>query len=103
MATEKEKLLRARSIVNSIIENRNPYTNEEIVDAGFLDDPRMIRCFSYIVSVLTDNIEGNSSTVSKSKKRKSFYLTAEELEQIVLPEGKIGINDFYKNCTCCIT
>jgi hypothetical protein len=54
----------------------------------------MIRCFSYIVSVLTDNIEGNYSTGSKSKKRKSFYLKVEELEQVVMPEGKIGINDF---------
>ena len=94
MATEKDKLLRARSIINSIIEKQNPYTNEEIVDASFLNDPRMIRCFSYIVSVLTDNIEGNTSAGGKQKKRKSFYITEEELEKVVFPEGNIGINDF---------
>ncbi len=51
-----EKLKRARNIINLLLEGVNPVTLEKILDESFLNDPKMIRTFSYLALVLSQDI-----------------------------------------------
>lgn len=89
---DKEKALKARDLLNTIIAGKEPYTGNEIHEESFLNDPRMIRCFAYVVNVLTDHIESNH-VPSGTKK---FYIRDEELTDLKFPDEEIGINGFCK-------
>ncbi len=87
---DKEKTIKAREILNTIIGGHEPYTDEEISEDSFLNDPRMLRCLSYIINILTEKIE----RPNRSSNRIKFYITDEEIKKIMIPEEEIGINKF---------
>lgn len=51
-----EKLKNARNIINLLLEGINPENHEKIIEESFLNDPKMIRTFSYLALVLTQDI-----------------------------------------------
>ena len=53
---DPEKLKRARNIINLLLEGINPLTYDSIEDESFINDPKMIRIFSYISLVLNQDI-----------------------------------------------
>lgn len=53
---DPEKLKRARNIINLLLEGIDPITYEPIEDESFINDPKMIRIFSYISLVLNQDI-----------------------------------------------
>jgi hypothetical protein len=53
---DPDKLKRARNIINLLLEGINPLTYEPIEDESFINDPKMIRIFSYISLVLNQDI-----------------------------------------------
>ena len=53
---DPEKLKRARNIINLLLEGLNPLTYESIEGESFINDPKMIRIFSYISLVLNQDI-----------------------------------------------
>lgn len=101
MANEKDKMIRAREILHSIIEGKEPFSDEEIKSDSFLNEPRMIRCLSYIVKVLTSNIEEMNRPRSRRYKQE-FYITEEELKKVQLPDRNIGINEFCREINAAI-
>ena len=92
MITEKDKMRRARDILNIIIQGREPFNSNPIQQDSFLHDPRMIRCFSYINQILTNKIEGKDTKEVKIP----FKITQEELKKIEFPKGDLGLTDFVK-------
>ncbi len=51
-----EKLKMARNIINLLLEGINPVNLDEIINESFLNDPKMIRTFSYLALVLSQDI-----------------------------------------------
>jgi hypothetical protein len=76
--------------LDKIANGINPIDNAPIENWTFLRDERMARCFIYISEVLERVIE------TENKRGLSFRITEEEMQRIVLPEGKIGVNQFAK-------
>lgn len=68
----------------------DPYTGKMIEEADFLKHPRMIRCFSLIIKVLSEAIESEKNTRSY-RTRKTFSITRKEAETIRFPAGEIGV------------
>lgn len=54
---DPEKLKKARNIINLLLEGIDPISYDEIEDDSFLNDPKMIRIFSYIGLVLNQDIQ----------------------------------------------
>lgn len=92
MLIKRKTLIRAREIANNLSQGINPLNEMPIKDAEFLNDPKMIRYFSFVSEVLTNNIEGN--LYERPSKRKRFFILPEEVDKISLPEGDITISIF---------
>lgn len=89
-----QKLTGARRVVEHIIQGKNPKTGEKLSREDFLDSPEILRGLSYVMGVLTEQIEKDKDFPKDT--RKPFDITTEQLAQIVLPEYKIGVNEFAK-------
>jgi len=53
---DPEKLKKARNIINLLLEGINPIDYEPFEDESFINDPKMIRIFSYISLVLNQDL-----------------------------------------------
>lgn len=53
---DPEKLKKARNIINLLLEGINPIDYEPFEDDSFINDPKMIRIFSYISLVLNQDL-----------------------------------------------
>lgn len=53
---DPDKLKRARNIINLLLEGINPISYDQIEEESFLNDPKMIRIFSYISLVLNQDL-----------------------------------------------
>jgi len=94
MVTEKDKLIRAKEILQKMANGINPFNEEPIEGDSFLHDPRMIRCLFFVQEVLDRAINGQFRITST--KPNDFIITNEEKSKIELTPGKIGINEFAK-------
>lgn len=68
---DPEKLKKARNIINMLLEGINPITYDEILEESFLNDPSMIRIFSYISLVLQQDIL--EAETEEEKDNKSLF------------------------------
>lgn len=48
---DKEKMIKAKEILQKIANGINPINGQSINDESFLNDPRIIRCFFYVSEV----------------------------------------------------
>jgi hypothetical protein len=94
MGSYREKLVKAKEILQKMADGIDPLNGEPIEKNSFLHDPRMIRCLYFIQEVLGSAIEGNVR--SGGMKPAEFRITAEEKSRVLLPQGKIGVNEFAK-------
>ena len=69
MASDFEKMDKAKSVMVKMAEGINPITGEQIRDESFLNDPRIIRCFYFIAEVLDNVMNG---VYSKSNRLAQF-------------------------------
>jgi hypothetical protein len=90
MISEKERMLKAREILIKMANGINPVNGEQIEGESFLHDPRIIRCLYYVSDVL-EKVATGKMTQNKPGK---FIISPEEKAQVVLPAGKIGVNEF---------
>ena len=91
MHFDKEKVLKAREVILKLANGEDPINKVQISLDSFLIDPRMIRCFFFVAEVL--------EAVSRQRNKNipaptEFFITSEEKEKVVFPEGKIGVNIF---------
>ena len=47
MEYDREKLIKAKSVIEKIANGINPISGESIKEDSFMQDPRLIRCFFY--------------------------------------------------------
>ncbi|WAM36266.1 hypothetical protein [Caldicellulosiruptor acetigenus] len=94
MEYDREKLIKAKSIIEKIANGINPISGESIKEDSFMQDPRLIRCFFYIADVLDAVIKNGFNGVSA--KPTQFVITPEQKKRIKLPDYNIGVNEFAK-------
>lgn len=99
MMSDFEKMDKAKAVLMKIAKGINPLTGEPITDESFLNDPRIIRCFYFTAEVL-DNVRNGA--YSRNSRLLSFVISPEQKEQVVLPEGPIGVTEFSKHVNMCI-
>ena len=100
----KNKLIDARTILNTIACGINPYTNEQIKNDSIFNQPDTIRSLYLAVQAIDSYVEniGNANHKKRSKK-KPFDISSQQLECIELSQDPIPITKFvslvnaYKN------
>ncbi|MEN6350081.1 MAG: hypothetical protein ABFD08_11875 [Syntrophomonas sp.] len=92
MDLEKEKIIKAKEILNKIANGFNPVNGAPIDADCFLQDPRIIRCLFFVQQVLNEVVEGSINR--NSRKIDRFVITAEEKSQVQFPQENIGVNQF---------
>lgn len=93
MITEKQKIERAREIINMIIQGKNPFTGEIIDSESFLNDSKMIRCLCFVNEILLRELTERKTAQTKE----GFKITQEQLINMKLPDQDMGVSDFV-NC-----
>lgn len=92
---DPEKLKKARNIVNLLLEGINPITYDPIEDESFLNDPTMIRIFSYIGLVLNEDIK--ESELEEEKDKESLNIFNNRSTQDVISGDYKSINEKIKS------
>ncbi|MBN2797343.1 MAG: hypothetical protein JXR88_18175 [Clostridia bacterium] len=87
---ENIKLNRAKSVLQSLIEKKNPYTMSLIDGDELMTDERLIRLFEYLNEILHDYAKMSRSIEYKGR----TFIFDDELEMIQLPNYDIGISEF---------
>ena len=93
MYGEVEKIEKAKAVLEKIANGVNPLNGEQIQNDGLLNDARIVRCFYFITEVLDNVLKG---TYSSRNRVSEFVITPEQKNNVVFPEGKIGVNEFSK-------
>lgn len=92
---DPEKLKKARNIVNLLLEGINPITYDPIEDESFLNDPMMIRIFSYIGLVLTQDI--TETELEEEKEKESINIFTKRTTQDAISGDYKSINEKIKS------
>lgn len=90
---DPEKLKKARNIINMLLEGINPLTYDSIPQDSFLNDPSMIRTFSYIGLVLNQDIK----EAEEEEKEGASNLSARPPSSDIHPQEYKNINDRIKS------
>jgi len=93
MQINKESLLRAREVILKMANGKEPYTDEPFRNVDFLNDPRIVRCLFFVTEVLE---KSSHEIIGSQPTPQNYVITENELSNIVLPEGNIGVNAFCK-------
>ncbi|MFA7057237.1 MAG: hypothetical protein WC155_06730 [Candidatus Cloacimonadales bacterium] len=88
MYTDLELVKRAQQILREIAQGINPLTGEVIEETNFVNNPKMIRCFTFVADALE-----RVNTPAKNYNTQ-FIITQEQKAQIELPFDTIGISKF---------
>ena len=92
MIYDIEKIEKAKAILQSIANGKDPINGEVIEEDNFVNDPRLIRMFYFIAEVLDNVVKGNYSKGKISE----FVITNEQRNDVVFTEGNIGVNEIAK-------
>lgn len=92
MIQERDKIAKAREMVQKMAGGMNPLDGQPLEDTCFIHDPRMVRCLHFIQEILRKALEGPPR--GGPRKPSAFVISAEEKKRVQLPKGKIGINEF---------
>lgn len=84
-------ILRAREIVLKLANGKEPYTDQPFSSVDFLSDPKLIRCFFFVADVLKEASHGG---IGNHPAPQNYLITKDDLAQVVMPEGNIGVNAF---------
>lgn len=90
---DPEKLKKARNIINMLLEGINPLTYDSIPQDSFLNDPSMIRTFSYIGLVLNQDIK----EAEEDEKEGANKLSTRPPSSEIHPQEYKNINDRIKS------
>ena len=94
MATEIEKLQRAKLYIEKLANGIDPITDSPVGDNDCVNNVRIARCFFYISGIL-DGVIQNGGYVGKkpSVSKQKFNLTAEQLADFQYSEIPITISE----------
>lgn len=88
MHQDIELIIRAQQILREIAQGINPFTGETIEESNFVNNPKMIRCFTFVADTLerAKKPEKNYNT--------QFIITKAQKEEIDIPFETVGITKF---------
>ncbi len=95
---ENELLRRAKYYMDCLASSINPITERPFEDVKELEDPRFIKCFSFISGALWDRMAGLESGTQrrgereKVPSREKFSLTDEQKAMVKISDDYVGIN-----------
>jgi len=90
---ENTKLERAIQIIKSLVDGIDPFTSEPYADNSLMNDPRMIRCFYFIIEILEKYKAGNMIRYI-DRKQLPYKFPPDLAERVKLPPEMIGVNTF---------
>lgn len=90
---KNSQLLASANMLQKLAEGIDPLTGELISDDHLLNNPIIIRHLFFCVNFMSNEIEGKKR---KRQRNRTFSITDEQMAAIVLPERKLGVNDFAK-------
>ncbi|RUL52017.1 MULTISPECIES: hypothetical protein [Lysinibacillus] len=93
MMLDRQKLVESQTVVKKIANGINPIDDTPFNDTSFLTTPQVIQPIFYLFNYMFHIANGN---ISSRQRPKQFFITNEQLDNVVLPEGKIGIMEFAK-------
>lgn len=93
MADSAQKLLESKVLLSKLTNGVNPIDDSPIFEESFLHHPKILRALFYLNDYITQQIEHKTLPPRKPTK---FLITEEQLANVMLPSGKIGINEFAK-------
>lgn len=99
MYYDLEKLEKTRTMLETLIKGVNPLTGAKVEKASFVNDAQAMRFLNYGMEVMQNLI---CHQYSRRNKNEEFKITQEEKQQVKLPEGKIGVNEFSRCVNLCI-
>lgn len=91
MKQDYEKLIESKRIIQALANGVNPINGEQIREESFLNDPTIIRPLFFLSQYLDKETKSHRTT---NKKPKHFNITLDEKNKVILPEGKVGVNEF---------
>ncbi|WP_100333584.1 hypothetical protein [Bacillus alkalisoli] len=91
MENNTERLIESKKMIKLLANGINPLDHTPVRESCLLNDPRIIRQLFFLSEYLENDV-----TTKKSTKRKpsTFIISKEEKDQVELPVGLIGINEF---------
>ncbi|MDI9476717.1 MAG: hypothetical protein WBJ17_02690 [Natronincolaceae bacterium] len=92
MIYDIEKIEKAKAVLQSIANGKDPISGGAIEEGNFVNDPRLIRMFYFVAEVLDNVVKGNYSRGKVSE----FIITGEQKNDVVFTEGNIGVNEIAK-------
>ena len=104
---EDLKILKlARFYMSAMSTGINPLTGEFVPENDSLSNERIQKCCEYMVQLVDKVIENNGYIDTKSKpikqKRKKFFITPSQINEIRLSDVPIGVNELAKRINAVI-
>jgi hypothetical protein len=99
MYYDLEKMEKTKTVLETLVNGINPLTGVKIEKASFVNDGQVTRFLGYGVELLHNLI---CHQYSRQNKVEEFVITPEEKQQVKLPVGKIGVNEFSRCVNLCI-
>ncbi len=92
--TELETMQRAKMYLDKLAQGIDPISGDEVPEDSLLNNVRLARCFFYVSGVLQQVIENGGTVVSLQGQKISFYMTPQQISQVVLPDHGLRITEF---------
>lgn len=93
MIDESTKLERAIHVIKSLTDGTDPFTGEPYEENSLMNDPRMIRCFYFVIEILERYKAGNTIKYI-DRKNLPYKFPSNLAESVKLPPEMIGVNTF---------
>lgn len=102
MATELEKMQRAKMILDKLADGIDPFNDMELPEDTVLNNVRLSRCLFYVAEILGKVIQNGGEVNARGESKARFFLTDEQKSQVSVSAEPIGINDFAKRINAVI-
>lgn len=89
--TEQEKLRQAKQWVDCLADGIHPLTGEILPDSDVVNDVRVSRCLFFVAEILRRQLN-EQPVPCKSTAKKSFSITLEEREHIVISSQSVPVS-----------
>lgn len=92
--TELDIMKRAKMYLDNLSQGIDPISGQEVPDDSVLNNVRLARCFFYVSGILEQVIENGGKVISGGPV--PFYITVEELQQLVPSQEPVRVTQLAK-------
>ena len=92
--TELEIMQRAKMYLDKLAQGIDPISGDEVPEDSVLNNVRLARCFFYVSGILQQVIDNGGTVVALQGQKVPFYMTPQQVSQVVLPDHGLRITEF---------